>query len=133
MKTIWCNGTFDVLHYGHFKLLEYASSLGTLNVGIDSDRRVKEKKGIDRPFHSLNQRREILEGLRFVNKVYEFDSDDELTSIIQSISPDVMVIGSDYTDKKIIGSEYIKQIVYFSRLENLSTTNILNKWETINQ
>lgn len=133
MKTIWCNGTFDVLHYGHFKLLEYASSLGTLSVGIDSDRRIKEKKGADRPFHNIIQRREILEGLRFVNKVYEFDSDEELTAIIKSISPDIMVIGSDYTNKKIIGNQYIKQIFYFDRLENLSTTNILNKWETINQ
>jgi cytidyltransferase-like protein len=44
MKKIWVNGTFDVLHIGHIKLLEYASTLGSVRVGIDSDNRVREKK-----------------------------------------------------------------------------------------
>lgn len=41
MKKVWTNGTFDVLHVGHLKLLEYAASFGELTVGIDSDKRVK--------------------------------------------------------------------------------------------
>ena len=50
MKTIFVNGTFDLLHPGHVSLLTWAKSLGDyLIVGIDTDDRVREKKGSTRP------------------------------------------------------------------------------------
>jgi len=50
MKKVFVNGTFDLLHEGHIALLEYAKTLGeTLAVAIDSDERVKQLKGPDRP------------------------------------------------------------------------------------
>jgi D-beta-D-heptose 7-phosphate kinase/D-beta-D-heptose 1-phosphate adenosyltransferase len=130
MKTIWCNGSFDVIHYGHFKLLEYAGSLGELHVGIDSSYRIREKKGEDRPFHNWSQRSEILRGFKFVKQTYFFGDDETLCSIMRLISPHIMVIGSDYKDKPIIGREYVKEIIFFDRIEGFSTTNILNKWDT---
>lgn len=129
-KTVWCNGSFDVIHYGHFKLLEYAGSIGTLHVGLDSSRRIKEKKGEDRPFHTWEQRREILEGFLFVQEVHYFDTDNELRYLMEKISPDFMVIGGDYRDKIIIGREFVKEVVYFDRIGELSTTNILKQWDT---
>lgn len=130
MKTIWCNGSFDVIHYGHFKLLEYAGSLGELHVGIDSSGRIKEKKGESRPFHNWQQRSEIIKGFRFVHQTYFFADDETLRTIMRLIAPDIMVIGSDYKDKEIIGREFIKEVIYFDRIEGLSTTNILNEWDT---
>ena len=51
---VFVNGTFDVLHLGHIALLNHAKSLGnTLFVGIDSDRRVGEKKGPNRPINTV--------------------------------------------------------------------------------
>lgn len=130
MKTVWCNGSFDVIHYGHFKLLELASSMGVLHVGLDSSRRIKEKKGELRPFHTWEQRKEILFGFKFVHAVYYFDTDDELRRVMSFVSPDFMVIGGDYRDKPIIGREFVKQVVYFDRIEELSTTKILKQWDT---
>jgi len=123
---IWVNGCFDILHYGHFKLLEHAHSLGDyVVVGIDSDRRVKELKGNDRPYHTEKQRRNNLLSLRWVNKVVIFDSEDDLIWNIRNEDVDIMVIGSDYKDKRIVGSEWVRNINFFQRLEELSTTGIM--------
>lgn len=122
---IWVNGAFDILHIGHIKLLKHAAGMGYLRVGIDTDERIKELKGPNRPFNCFKDRKEILESLRFVDEVTGFGSEQELIDEIKLYQPHVMVIGSDYKDKRIIGSEFINKIVYFDRLENVSTTAIL--------
>jgi D-beta-D-heptose 7-phosphate kinase/D-beta-D-heptose 1-phosphate adenosyltransferase len=124
MKVI-VNGTFDLLHIGHIKLLEYAKSLPNayVYVLIDSDRRVKELKGLDRPIHTAYERAYFLNALKSVDQVAVFDSDQELSNCIKDYSPDVMVKGSDYKGKPIIGSEYCKEILFYDRIEQYSTTN----------
>ncbi len=126
MKKVWTNGTFDVLHVGHLKLLEYAASFGELTVGIDSDKRVKELKGLDRPFNNTQDRKYFLESINFVHSVVVFNSREELIDMVKEFEPDYMVIGSDYIDKPVYGSEYAKELVFFDKLEQYSTTTILN-------
>jgi rfaE bifunctional protein nucleotidyltransferase chain/domain len=122
MKKVFVNGTFDILHVGHVALLDYAKSLGDqLIVGIDSDARVKLLKGSDRPINSQIERGTLLAALKSVDEVFVFDTDDELRSLIQAC--DIMVKGSDYRDKPIVGQEICKQIVFFERLNGYSTTN----------
>jgi|LauGreDrversion4_2_1035121.scaffolds.fasta_scaffold18599_2 rfaE bifunctional protein nucleotidyltransferase chain/domain len=124
---VFVNGTFDVLHYGHFKLLETASQLGSkLYVAIDTDERIKEKKGENRPFHNLIERKEMLESIKYVNKVFSFDSDEDLITLIRAINPDVYVIGSDYKGKPIVGEKYLRNIVFIPRMEKFSTTKIMS-------
>jgi rfaE bifunctional protein nucleotidyltransferase chain/domain len=124
---VFVNGTFDVLHYGHFKLLEAAAELGDkLYVAIDTDERIKEKKGDNRPFHNIMERKEMLESIVFVDKVFTFGSDEELITLIRAINPDVYVIGSDYRGKPIIGEKYLRNIVFIPRMEKFSTTKIMN-------
>lgn len=125
MKKIWVNGTFDILHIGHIKLIQYASSLGVLRVGIDTDERVKEKKGIDRPFNTLNDRLEFLSAIKGVHSVVSFNSDRGLEEKIKEWDTDVMVIGDDYNYSTIIGVEYVPKIEFFQKIEGFSTTSIL--------
>ena len=78
MKTIWVNGCFDVLHRGHLELLRYAKSCGDkLIVGIDSDAKVKRDKGNDRPFNSQEDRKFMLESIRYVDRVLVFETASE--------------------------------------------------------
>jgi len=126
MKKVWTNGTFDVLHVGHLKLLEYAASFGELTVGIDSDKRVKELKGLDRPFNNTQDRKYFLESIKFVHNVVVFNSREELINMVKEFEPDYMVIGSDYIDKPVYGSEYAKELLFFDKLEQYSTTTILS-------
>jgi D-beta-D-heptose 7-phosphate kinase / D-beta-D-heptose 1-phosphate adenosyltransferase len=123
---VWVNGCFDVLHHGHFKLLNYAAELGDyLVVGIDTNLRVRELKGDSRPYHTEDERRYNLLSIKGVRKVVMFGTDADLEWHIKNEAPDIMVIGSDYKNKSIIGKEFIPKIVYFDRLNNFSTTNIL--------
>ncbi len=126
MKKVWINGCFDILHYGHFKLIEYAKSLGDqLVIGIDSDKRVKESKGDDRPFHTEGQRVFNLMQIEGVDIVVVFDSDTQLKEQIKRYNPDYFVIGSEYINKSIIGKEFVKEIKYFEKIDGFSTTEIL--------
>ena len=123
---IWVNGCFDVLHIGHIRLLKYARSLGsTLTVGIDSDDRIAISKGKKRPINKQNVRKEMLMSIRWVDNVIVFNTDRELEDLIK-IHSDRIVIGSDYRNKRVIGSEY-SEVVFFNKIENYSTTNLLEK------
>jgi D-beta-D-heptose 7-phosphate kinase/D-beta-D-heptose 1-phosphate adenosyltransferase len=127
MKKVWINGCFDILHYGHFKLIEYAKTFGdVLVIGIDSDNRVKQLKGNDRPFHSQYQREFNLMQINGVTDVVIFDTDIELRNNLKEFNPDVFVIGDEYMYKPIIGGEYAKEIKFFGKINGFSTTKLLD-------
>jgi D-beta-D-heptose 7-phosphate kinase/D-beta-D-heptose 1-phosphate adenosyltransferase len=125
MKKIWVNGTFDVLHIGHIKLLEFASRYGIVRVGIDSDIRVKQLKGELRPINTIDDRLEFMSSIKYVDSVVSFSSDKELCQKIKEWSTDIIIVGSDYRHKPVIGSELVSEVIIFDKLEGFSTTNII--------
>lgn len=126
MKIGFVNGCFDVLHVGHISLLEFCKSeCDHLVVAIDSDEKVKASKGKDRPFNNLKDRITMLKSIRYVDEVRSFGSSEELEELVEYIRPDIMVVGSDWEGKQIIGSKFAKQLKYFRRLDGYSTTAIL--------
>lgn len=123
---VWVNGTFDVMHIGHIKLLEFASRYGEVRVGLDTDERIKEKKGPNRPVNNLQDRMDFMKSIRYVNSVVSFGSNKELEEKIKEWDSDIMVIGNDYKYHEIIGAHLVERVVFFNKIENKSTTKILN-------
>ena len=127
MKTVMVNGTFDVLHPGHIALLNTARSYGDfLVVAIDTDRRVKELKGDKRPINCQQDRSIMLSNLKAVDVVEFFDSTEELIEIMEMYKPEVYVKGSDWKhDKKSTAEQYCKQVIYYDRVGDYSTTKTI--------
>ena len=126
MKTIFVNGTFDLLHPGHVSLLNWAKSLGDyLVVGIDTDERVKEKKGSSRPIYNQTDRGIMLVYMSAVDEVRYFDSDESLENLVKEVKPDIIVVGSDWKGKTIIGSYYAAELKFFDRIEEYATTKTI--------
>jgi len=131
-KSVFVNGTFDILHTGHLELLNYAKKLGDrLFVAIDSDERVRLLKGESRPINTAWDRRKMLLNLKAVDEVEIFRSDNELEMLIKQIKPDIMIVGSDWQHKKVIGSQFAKKLEFFERINEYSSTktieNIINR------
>ena len=75
-KIVWTNGCFDLLHPGHIELFKIGKSLGDkLIVGLDSDERVRDLKGDTRPINTFIDRKEILDAIKYIDVVVEFNSD----------------------------------------------------------
>jgi cytidyltransferase-like protein len=129
-------GVFDVFHDEHLIFLQKAQRLGDyLVVGIESDKRVKEIKGENRPINSQEERVKRIESENIADEVIilpeEFSSKYDHTSFIKSINPDILAVSSHtaHLDKK----EAIMKLVG-GRVEvvhdhnpKVSTTKILNE------
>ena len=127
-KVIWTNGCFDILHRGHIELFKYAKSLGTkLYVGIDTDKRVKKLKGEERPINTQGDRLAVLESIKYIDKLFIFDSGIYLDDTIKKLQPFALVVGSDWKGKTVIGGNHAKNVVFFDRVDDYSTTKTLEK------
>jgi D-beta-D-heptose 7-phosphate kinase/D-beta-D-heptose 1-phosphate adenosyltransferase len=131
LRLVFTNGVFDLLHVGHLRYLEAARSLGDrLLVAINSDRTVRELKGIDRPITNEGERAEILASLRQVDYVTIFD-DISPRSLIARVLPDVLVKGGDYQLHEIHGREEVEaaggKVVSLPFVDGASTTSIIER------
>ena len=125
-KKVFVNGTFDLLHRGHIELLNYArTQVGHVCVGIDTDDRVREKKGPTRPIFNQEERKYFLENLKAVDEVRFFSNDAELEGLVKTYQPDIMIVGSDWKDKSVIGSYWAAKLIFFDRIGEYATTKTI--------
>ena len=128
---VFTNGCFDILHLGHIDYLEKAKLKGDkLIIGLNSDNSVKKLKGNQRPFNSIIARSRMLAAIQFVDLVIEFDEDTPLM-LIESLLPDVLVKGGDYTKQNIVGANSVLttggsvEVIEFT--DGYSTTKLINQ------
>jgi D-beta-D-heptose 7-phosphate kinase / D-beta-D-heptose 1-phosphate adenosyltransferase len=130
-KVAFTNGCFDILHYGHAYLMQYARSQADfLVLGLNTDASVRRGKGTDRPYVGEAERSYMLSLYPFVDLVVLFDEDTPM-DLIAALRPDVLVKGGDYTPETVVGREFVESygghVAICPRLEGLSTTNLVKR------
>lgn len=107
-KIVFTNGCFDILHAGHVTYLEEAALLGNkLIVAINADASVQQlEKSPARPLQSQESRAKVMAALQFVNCVIIF-SEPTPKEIIELLTPDILVKGSDYQINNIVGADWV--------------------------
>ena len=126
-KIVFTNGCFDILHVGHVKYLQIAKSFGDiLIVGLNSDASVSRLKGKDRPINIAEDRAYLLAALEAVDFVVPFEEDTPY-DLIKMIEPDTLVKGGDYEGKKVIGTEFAKELKLVDFVDGKSTTKTIDK------
>lgn len=128
---VFTNGCFDILHLGHITYLEEASELGgKLIVAINGDASVRRLKGENRPLQHEKSRLSLIAALESVDAAVLFFEDTPL-QVIQTLCPDVLVKGGDYSPDQIVGSDIVLanggRVLSLSLLDGYSTTNLENK------
>jgi len=126
-KVVFTNGCFDILHVGHVKYLQIAKSFGdVLIVGLNSDASVSRLKGPSRPVNVAEDRAYLLAALEAVDFVVPFEEDTPY-ELIKMIAPDVLVKGGDYEGKKVVGTEFAKELQLVEFVDGKSTTKTIEK------
>src|SRR5919206_4861558 len=91
-RIVLTSGSFDLIHLGPVKYLAKAKELGdVLVVGVDSDRKIRERKGEDRPLVPERERLEMLAHQRPVDLIFLKEDDGERWDLIKAGEPDVLV------------------------------------------
>lgn len=118
-------GTFDLYHIGHKRILERASRYGELIVGISSDELNYSKKQ-KYPVYNFDERKEILDSVRYVKKTFKEESLEKKRQYILDHKADYLVMGNDWDGKFDCLSDICK-VIYLPRTESVSTTEVITK------
>ncbi|MBF0302519.1 MAG: D-glycero-beta-D-manno-heptose 1-phosphate adenylyltransferase [Desulfamplus sp.] len=131
LTVVFTNGCFDIIHAGHVTYLQEAANQGDiLIIGLNSDISVRQIKGDKRPIVGQMQRVKVLAALECVDYVVLFDEPDP-ENLIKDVVPDVLVKGADWSEKNIIGADFVKsrggRVERIELVPEISTTTIIER------
>jgi glycerol-3-phosphate cytidylyltransferase len=130
--TIYTGGTFDLFHAGHVEFLRRCAELGSVTVSLNEDEFIEKYKG-KRPVISYQERRDVLLGCRWVDRVVPNVGGVDSRVAISLVSPDLVVIGSDWARKDYYAQMQFDQdwldergigLVYIPYTQGISSTAI---------
>lgn len=130
MKKVLTYGTFDLLHIGHINLLRRAKELGDfLVVGLSTDKFNEEK--MKESYHSFENRKIILESIRFVDHVIPENTWDQKIQDVIDNDIDVFVMGDDWKGHFDFLKDYC-EVIYLPRTIGISTSKIKTDLHSVN-
>ncbi|MEG0177458.1 glycerol-3-phosphate cytidylyltransferase [Anaerorhabdus sp.] len=128
MKRILTYGTYDLLHWGHIRLLKRAKEMGDYLIVALSTDEFNEIKG-KKAYHPYEERKMMLEAIRYVDLVIPEDTWEQKKDDIQKYCADVLVMGDDWQGKFDEYKEYC-DVEYLPRTDGISTTKIKHDLES---
>jgi len=133
-RIVLTNGCFDLLHAGHIQLFSASKKMGdVLVVAIDDDTSVRRLKGNGRPIICARERVRILSALDSIDYIVVFSS-EMLPQLIETLRPDVLTKGNNYTADTILGHEQVVRmggrVALVEMMENVSSSKIIQNIRT---
>ncbi len=120
-------GNFDVIHPGYMKMFKESKNVcDLLVIALHSDPSIERPEKL-KPILTLEERKEVLEGIRYVDNIVTYTYESELVSILQSYPFDVRLLGDDYKERTdYTGYGLCKEVHFFDRSHGWSTTKYKN-------
>jgi D-beta-D-heptose 7-phosphate kinase/D-beta-D-heptose 1-phosphate adenosyltransferase len=126
-RVVFTNGCFDLLHVGHIRLLEKARALGDcLVVGLNTDTSMRGLKGLGRPLVPGRDRSRVIAALACVDYV-TFFGEPTPENLIRKLKPSILVKGSDYTFRQIVGHQLVRRVVRIPLVKGRSSSALIRK------
>ncbi len=130
-KIVFTNGCFDILHLGHADYLNRAAEKGDrLIIGLNTDKSIQQLKGINRPIQDENARALLLASFTCVDLIIFFEEETP-RKLIDTIIPDVLIKGSDYSINQIVGADTVLknggEVLTIDFVEGYSTSKIVER------
>jgi len=132
MRRVITYGTFDLLHYGHINLLQNAKEQGDYLIVALSEDEFNEKCKNKKCYFNYDERKRLLEAVRFVDLVIPEKSWEQKVHDIELFQVDVFVMGCDWKGRFDFMAEHC-EVMYFPRTAMISTSQIKKDLKNINQ
>lgn len=120
-------GAFDLLHAGHVVMLKEArKNCDWLVVGLQTDPSI-DRQDKNKPVQSVYERYVQLSGVKYVDEIIPYDTEQSLVDLLQSQEIDIRFIGEDYREREFTGSDLPIEVFYTSRQHSFSSSSLRNK------
>lgn len=118
-------GSFDIIHPGYIRMFKDAKSVCRyLTIALQGDPTI-DRPHKCKPVISLEGRREVLESIVYVDNIETYNTEKELLEMLQTVSYDVRILGTDYEGRDdYTGAELNRPVYYHNRDHDISTTAI---------
>lgn len=114
-------GVLDLLHPGHLLMLkECKAQCDFLIVGLQ----INARPGKEKPIETFEERMIRLQSCKYVDKILNYDTEEDLYNLLKELRPDIRFLGDDHRGKSFTGDDLPIKVIYNSRDHDYSSTNL---------